>query len=184
LEELQRSQNQLICDITIGKAKKKLLHTSRDDVNSRAGRLAELEEEFARESAKTIALQSDVNELKLQVEAQKQQLELALETCEAKVRELTLRARNSKSDLAPTKTSAKKKKLEPLLLTPDVSAYVIDDRVRISGEDTERLQFMITELEKENEELLQSQSDKMADIDCLMQENLGLKQLIRQLTEG
>jgi hypothetical protein len=71
------------------------------------------------------------------------------------------------------KIQAKKKKLLPLLLTLDVSAFVIEDRVKISEEDTETLRFVIEE-----------GNDRMMDVDCLMQENIGLKQLIRQISEG
>jgi hypothetical protein len=184
--DMRARNDQLSTQIAAGKAQKKLFRRSLGTVNANTLRLAELQEEFARESATTFALQNTLADFKVHAEAQQHQLALALESCEARVRELALQARNSQIEVQAAKEAKRsaKKKFEPLLLTPDVSAFVIDDKVRISIEDTETLQFMITELDKENELLVEWRNDIMSDIDCLMQENLGLKQIIRQLSEG
>jgi chromosome segregation ATPase len=184
LEDLRRAGAGIEAEIATGKALKKSVRTGFDDFTSLSARLSALEADFVRETATAAATFSELNELKMQAESQRQQLDLALSSCQSRVRELTFRARRADVDSAQAKGAAKRKKLEPLLLTPDVSAFVIDDRVRISIEDAEKLRFMIEALEKENEELTEVQNDKMADIDCLGQENLGLKQLIRQLTQG
>jgi hypothetical protein len=184
LEDLRRGGIELQKEIATGKALKRSTRAARSDFEGLTTKLKLLEEELAKEVEKTAVLSAELTEMMIQADSQKQQLELALESCEARVRELKARARTQEVEREQVKTLGKKKKLEPLLLTPDVSAYVIDDRVKITGEDIETLRFMIEALEKENAELAEAEQEKMTDIDCLMQENLGLKQLIRSSTEG
>ena len=63
-------------------------------------------------------------------------------------------------------------------------SYVIEDTVKISNQEVVGLQFMINQLEKENKQLHILIESKKDDIKCLSDENLGLKEIIREMTEN
>jgi predicted RNase H-like nuclease (RuvC/YqgF family) len=184
IEQLRLEGERLEREIATGKALKAGMHEKTDEFTGRSRRLADLEKELMEESAHTVFLQQEAGRLRLEIEGQGQQAELDLANSQARVRDLTLEAKKAELEEKRSKMQAKKKKLLPLLLTPDVSAFVIEDRVKISEEDTETLRFMIDALQEENAKLIEERNDRMMDVDCLMQENVGLKQLIRQISEG
>jgi chromosome segregation ATPase len=183
-EQLRQEGERLEGQIAAGKAMKKSVRQNNDALTSYCTRLGDLEKQLIEECAHTVFLQQEVDRLKLEIEGQGQHFELELASSQARVRDLTLEAKRGELEEKRAKMQAKKKKLLPLLLTPDVSAFVIEDKVKISDEDTGTLRFMIGALTEENKEMIQERDDAMMDVDCLMQENIGLKLLIRQLSEG
>jgi hypothetical protein len=183
VEQLRLESERLERDIAVGKALKKRVHQNNDVFTSHGTLLADLEKQLAQESAHTVSMQVEVDRLKIEIEGQGQQFELELANSQARVRDLTIEAKKAELDEKRAKVQAKKKKFLPLFLTPDVSAFVIEDRVKISDDDIETLRFMIDALQEENAQLIEERNEGMMDVDCLMQENIGLKLLIRQLSE-
>jgi chromosome segregation ATPase len=183
VEQLRVENERLEGEIATGKALKKGVRHNNDVFTSHCTRLGDLERQLTEESARTVSLQEELDRLKIEIEGQGQQFEMELANSQSRVRDLTLEAKKAELEEKRAKIQAKKKKLLPLFLTPDVSAFVIEDRVKISEEDTETLRFMIDALQEENAQLIEERNERMMDVDCLMQENIGLKQLIRQLSE-
>lgn len=64
------------------------------------------------------------------------------------------------------------------------NTFIIDDNVKVSPEEIKQLKLMVESIQQENANLIAERDSKMMDIDCIMQENLGLKQIIRKMTEG
>jgi DNA repair exonuclease SbcCD ATPase subunit len=181
---LQREGERMRTDLARSKALKKAVAQKTDDLNSIGVLDSSMSTDFASQTARTGQLQSELNQLQLAFELHGQQVDADLAESQRQIRDLTIQAKQVEIEATQAKVRARNKKLVPVMLTPDVSAFVIDDRVRISDDDSETLRFMIGALQKENERLIEERDDTMMDMDCLMQENIGLKQIIRQLSES
>ena len=118
---------------------------------------------------------------KLNYSNEKIKLEEEIQKCDTKVKDLTSKAK--KADQIE-KSLANKPKQDVYENEPQKAAFVINDNVKVSNEEIKQLKFMVTSIQQENEQLIKERDSKMMDVDCVMQENLGLKQIIRKITEG
>lgn len=134
-----------------------------------------------RSKIETDKLEKDLESEKLQFKEQKSQLDEDIQKSESLVRNLTNKAK--KVDQIE-KSLANKPKQEAYNEEPKKTAYVINDNVKVSNEEIRQLRFMVDSIQMENNQLTEERNSKMMDIDCIMQENLGLKQIIRKMTEG
>jgi DNA repair exonuclease SbcCD ATPase subunit len=109
-----------------------------------------------------------------------------LQQSEARIRELMTKAKKADTEEKEIQAKLQQRKSVPVVPPPTEkpSTFLIRDTVRISQGEVDNLIFMIKAIRKENAELTNDRNSKMVDIDCLMQENLGLKQLIRQISES
>jgi hypothetical protein len=104
--------------------------------------------------------------------------ELTITARQAEMQERQLRLQNAERE------KKRKKDAFNRPIAPRISAFMIEDNVKISKAELAELRFMIDSLQKDNEVMEEAKNSKMMDMDCLGQENLGLKQLIRQVSEG
>ena len=97
---------------------------------------------------------------------------------EEKIRTLLLQIKDleAKQKLLPPKSPPPQPKT-----TTEKSMFVINDNVSVSREEIDDLQYMVTALNAKNEQLLAEKESLMMDMDCLLQENMGLKQIIRSV---
>jgi hypothetical protein len=184
LARLQFDGEKQSADLTRSKGLKKRIIQKRDDFTSLDTSVSSLEAEIARQTVATLQLQSELSRLRLEIQGREQKGEFDFTECQRRIHDLTIQAKQAEAEKEQAKVQEKNKRVVPVLLTPDVSAFVIEDRVKISRDDAATLRFMIEALREENERLIGEMNDGMMDVDCLMQENIGLKQIIRQLLEG
>jgi DNA repair exonuclease SbcCD ATPase subunit len=161
--------------------------SSRDDL---ATRLATLQAELERELKRTGEMAVELARLVAENRARNQQWQSDIERSESRIRELTVAARQAEMQerqLRLQNTEKEKKRKKEVFnrpIAPHISAFMIDDNVKISQDEIAELRFMIRSLQKDNDAMETERNSKMMDIDCLGQENLGLKQLIRRTSEG
>lgn len=129
----------------------------------------------------TSKLEKDLEAAKLQFNEQKIKIDEEVQKSEILVKDLTNKAK--KADQIE-KSLANKPKQEAYEEEPKKNAFVINDNVKVSNEEIKQLRYMVASIQQENNLLTEERNSKMMDIDCIMQENLGLKQIIRKMTEG
>jgi chromosome segregation ATPase len=134
------------------------------------------------ETRKTAALSQELAQLEAQVRAANKDFEVEIEQYQAKIKELAVVAKAAE-EREVRAVEAKKKPSEPAP-KQKTETFVIHDTVRISEEEMEHLAFMVRALGEDNERLGAELYSKMMDVDCLMQENKGLKQLLREMVES
>lgn len=61
--------------------------------------------------------------------------------------------------------------------------FIIKDNLQLSTAELETLRTLTTQIQKENDVLQGEYESKQMDVDCLFQENLGLKQILRDMFE-
>ena len=130
----------------------------------------------------TEKLKRQLEHVKVEVEANKKEMEKEILESEESVKKLTCLIKlqeKKEKEASPQKKQAVVEEEEPQTAT-----FVINDNVKVSQEEIKQLKFMISAIQTENQQLTQERDSKMMDIDCISQENLGLKQIIRQMTEG
>ncbi|OHS96417.1 hypothetical protein TRFO_37432 [Tritrichomonas foetus] len=161
---------------------KKVLHSlclQREEILSQALRGNSKAEDTHRETER---LQAELEKWKREAEENEQKLACEVTESESRVRSLTNKAKLIEArEKQPKKAPASPQQDEE---SKRGATYVIEDNVRISQAEIKQLRTMIQAIKKENAELNEERESKMMDIDCISQENLGLKQLIRQMTEG
>lgn len=62
--------------------------------------------------------------------------------------------------------------------------FIIQDNLQLSNTELETLRSLTSQIQKENDELNEEYESKKMDVDCLIQQNLGLKQILRDMLEG
>jgi DNA repair exonuclease SbcCD ATPase subunit len=153
-------------------------------------RLANLRAELETEVKRTGELGGELARLAEENKARNEQWQSDIAKSEARIRELTVAAKRAEMQERQVRfqnaEKEKKRKTEAFNrpIAPNISAFMIDDNVKISQDELAELRFMIRSLQKDNEIMENEKNSKMMDVDCLGQENLGLKQLIRQASEG
>jgi hypothetical protein len=158
--------------------------------NDLAARLANLQAELERELKRTDKRGVELARLVADNRTRNQQWQSDIERSEGRIRELTVAARQTEMQerqLRLQNAEMEKKRKKEVFNRPTaplVSAFMINDNVKISQDEIAELRFMIRSLLKDNDAMESERNSKMMDIDCLGQENLGLKQLIRQTSEG
>lgn len=136
---------------------------------------------FEQSKIETSRLEKELETANLQFKDQKNKLEEEVQKSESLVKDLTNKAK--KADQLE-KSLANKPKQEAFEKEPKKTAFVINDNVKVSNEEIKQLRYMVASIQQENNQLIEERNSKMMDIDCIMQENLGLKQIIRKMTEG
>jgi chromosome segregation ATPase len=140
---------------------------------------AKLLAEYRAELDKTAELSQKVGELEVEIQREATRMAEQLAKGELRIKELAViaRAREARNggaaQLAAVESQPEKK-----------VQFVIEDTVKVSEEEIVRLRYMVWAIEGENEQLAKERDSLMMDFDCMNQENRGLKQIIRQLTEG
>ncbi|KAK8866676.1 hypothetical protein M9Y10_009643 [Tritrichomonas musculus] len=136
---------------------------------------------YEQSKIETSKLEKELESAKLQFDEQKIKMEEEVQKSETQVKDLANKAK--KADQIE-KSLASKPKQENVEKEPKKTAFVINDNVKVSNEEIKQLKLMIESIQRENNHLTEERNSKMMDIDCIMQENLGLKQIIRKMTEG
>ncbi|KAH0795153.1 hypothetical protein GPJ56_000996 [Histomonas meleagridis] len=135
---------------------------------------------YEKEKEKTTQIQNHCDDVEKKVHEKEDSVQSDIEKDDAELKELMNQAK--KTEIIPeieTKQTNKKQPTGP----QEVETYVINDNVKVSQEEINGLKYMISEIQRENEEITIERDSKMMDVDCILQENLGLKQIIREMTE-
>jgi hypothetical protein len=100
---------------------------------------------------------------------------------DSRIRDLTERLRRQESLEREAQSRAQKRRAAAQ--EQKVATFVIDDRVKVRPEELQKLRHMVAAIQRENRELAEDVDSKQTDIDCLIQENRGLHQFIRQFAD-
>jgi uncharacterized phage infection (PIP) family protein YhgE len=145
-------------------------------------------ETIAKESAAVSDLEAQLAQIREQADKSDAELNEELQKSEEVIKDLTAKARKAEGE--EKVSQAKQKPVPPSPPPPaspvpapvdEPSAFMIKDKVKISDRESDSLINMIKAIRKENAELTTDRDSVMVDIDCLMQENIGLKLLIQQI---
>jgi DNA repair exonuclease SbcCD ATPase subunit len=183
LAELQQQNAALESEIAQNKQWKRQIKEFRQRESELTQQLAD-NEVLCRTEAEAIAeLEAQLTERRTARDVDSRE---ALQKSEQTIRELTVRAKQAELELKEHPQTKQMRKRAPKTPPDDESpsTFVIRDTVKISEDEIESLNYMVREIRKENDQLAYDRDSAMVDIDCLMQENLGLQQLIRQMAEG
>jgi hypothetical protein len=180
LAKLLAEQNAKVDDATKQKVKRKTVIAVREERDRWQSQHRLLSEDLEKERQNTAALAQEL--AVLEAESAKVDLTGQIDHWETRIKELTAVAKAAEEREVRV-VEAKKAPVTP----PKVgktTTFVIHDTVKISGQEMEHLAFMVRALSEDNERLCEERNSRMMDIDCLMQENMGLKQLLREMVEG
>lgn len=114
---------------------------------------------------------------KIEIENEIKQSEQSLRELVTKVKQVDAVEQKEKAI-----TAATPKKVVIAAPPPEKSTFVIEDNVKVSHSEIDGLRRMIYDIQVENDTLQEELDSKKMDVDCLMQENLGLKQVIREMS--
>jgi chromosome segregation ATPase len=181
LEKLRLSAVELESQIEAGSDQIEKVEEARVEYGNWTERQRELMEEFEREAARTKELLQEEEELKEALRRRSEGEDEEVVLAEARVREL---ASKVKELVVREEQAAKKVEEEAPAAQVELPAFVIEDSVHVNGEEIKNLVFMVAALREENELLAGEVESRMVDIGCLGQENMGLKQIIREMVEG
>lgn len=187
IEALKKEQLEVQGKIDSSKQQKHALRDMTEEYAKLQETLKDEEEKYDVEVQKTVELEQKLTELQIKVQQKEKEVEADLEASEARIKELTAKARQAElieRQIQQAKREAEKPLPQPAPEPVTVSTYVINDNVKVSPQEKEHLKFMIMALKSEITELKAERDSRMMDIDCLMQENLGLKQIIRNMMEN
>jgi len=111
------------------------------------------------------------------------ELENTARKSEILIKELVSRIKSIESEQEKNKPKPSSNTSKTPLPSPEKSSYLIVDTVKYSDRDIINLKNTIQIIEDENSILSAELDSKKMDTDCLMQQNIGLKQIIRDLVE-
>jgi hypothetical protein len=135
--------------------------------------------EYESAAARTKELAREESELRELLQTQSSGGEAEVAQVEARIRELAATVK-----VITARPEQPQKADEAAAPQAELPAFVIQDTVHVSGGERRHLAAMVAALEEENAALAGEANSRMMDIDCLMQENLGLKQIIREIAEN
>ena len=133
----------------------------------------------------------EYEETKKALEEKQAKVDAELAESEQRVKELQAKAKKLEQEQEEAKRKAKelekkkasKGKRRVSMAEKPVETYVIQDNLSVSNQEIEGLRMMVEQIEAENKALTEEYESKQMDIDCLQQQNLGLKQIIRGIVE-
>jgi chromosome segregation ATPase len=182
LSSLQAQISAIESQLAILEQQERQLAEAREEHSVLESKYESAAAEYEAERAQTKVLMDEQALLLQKTQQRDTEQEAAFRECEERVRHLAAMAKAAEERAAQAATPRKKD--ETPAGPPGTPAFVIQDTVRVSSEEIERLGFMVGSLEADNARLALQVNSRMQDIDCLMQENLGLKQIIRELADG
>ena len=188
LEELQHQGGDVEGKIAEAKRQKGVLGEKKAEVEELSKKISDGKENLEKEKSKSAEMEAKLKELRERFARIDQEVEEELNASEARVKELTAKARQAEQaerqvQMEREKQMKVEKKAKPKQKA-EVATFVINDNVKVSQEEINQLRFMVKAISEQVAELESEKESKMMDIDCLMQENNGLKQIIRAMTEG
>lgn len=188
LEGLQQQGGDVEGKIAEAKRQKGVLGQTKAEFEEAEKKVGEEKAELEKEQQKTAEMEAKLKDLRERFARIDQEVEEELNASEARVKELTARARQAEQNERQAQMEREKQMKVEKQAKPkakqEVSTFVINDNVKVSQEEINQLRFMVKALSEQVAELESEKESKMMDIDCLMQENNGLKQIIRSMTEG
>jgi chromosome segregation ATPase len=184
IDAAHEETSRLEAEIRGGKERKRRLAEGRRAYDGLQVQLAAAEAEFVRQKEATRRRQQDLADVRRAVERQARELEDELAASDARIRELTVRVKQVEAEDREVQLVKRRTSPTPAKDGPKQSTYVINDSVRVSQQELEQLRFMVEAIQAENEKLAEQVESRMMDADCLLQENCGLKQVIRLIVEG
>jgi SMC interacting uncharacterized protein involved in chromosome segregation len=179
LESLQSNARELESAVENGEAQEKEFDHIRREYSIWKERHESLVAEYESEDARTKELAREESELRELLQTQSTGAEAEVAQVEARIRELAATVK-----VITARPDQPQKEEEAVAAQPELPAFVIQDSVHVSGGERRHLAAMVAALEEENAALAADVNSRMMDIDCLMQENLGLKQIIREIAEN
>jgi septal ring factor EnvC (AmiA/AmiB activator) len=187
LARLNKDLSQLQKQIADQKKIKKSVKQMRQKETDLKNQLSQNAETITRETTIVAELEAKLIELKSQAQVSESELTEELQKSEELIKDLTAKARKAEIDEREIQAQQRKQLPQPMPLPAEKekpAAFLIRDKVKISDRESEGLINMIRAIRKQNAELARDRDSAMVDIDCLMQENLGLKQIIQQIAEA
>jgi chromosome segregation ATPase len=181
IQHLKHDTADLHAGIAAGKALKGSLRDGKRRFDELQAQLAELEDEFHREEAQTRDAKRELADAQAALERGRADAEDEVARTDSQIRDLTERIRRQESLEREALSRAQKRRAAAQ--EQKVATFVIDGRVKVRPEELQGLRNMVAAIQRENRELAEDVDSKQADIDCLMQENRGLYQLIRQFAD-
>ncbi|KAH0790550.1 hypothetical protein GPJ56_005539 [Histomonas meleagridis] len=153
-----------------------------NEFNNISGKLQVNKELLSKELEKTDHLQKHFDDLEMKIKEQEDNVRTEIERSEAEIKKLKDQAKKVEI-IVPEQIEPKQTKRRRSSNYQEAETFVIKDNVKVSQEEINTLKYMISEIQKENDKIKKERDSKMVDIDCLLQENIGLKQMIRDITE-
>jgi chromosome segregation ATPase len=181
IQTLNHEAADLQAGIAAGKTLKRSMRDGKRQFDELQAELTALEAEFHREEERTKEAKRELADGQAALEKRKKDTDDELARTEKRIRELTARLKRQEIFEREAQSRAQKRRASAATSQEQkVATFVIDDRVKVSHDELEGLSYMVTTIQRENRELSEDVESKQMDIDCLMQENRGLHQLIRQ----
>jgi DNA repair exonuclease SbcCD ATPase subunit len=184
-KELQAHNSGLVREITEAKSRKQEAKKLKEELRLLKENVNRAESELFRETERAKALELKFSKRKKRLGERDQNVEVELAKTEARIEELKVLVRMAEAGENRLREVGKerqqmteKRSLQQEKDVKQPSTFVINDNLRISQSEIANLREMIESIQTENKDLEEEKDSLIMDYECMMRENLGLKQMI------
>lgn len=180
LDEQVRVNNKIVLEKERTSKNKEQIRILSEKIEQLKNKITEEKQRLEQEIEKTQKLTSDNERIKLKFQDKQNVIDSKMKKGDNEIKVLMTQAKKAES-VQIEQMNVEKKPQVPV--NKENTTFMIDDNVKVSNEEIHTLKYMVSEIQKENKSLSIELESKKMDVDCLMQENLGLKQIIREMTK-